>query len=89
MAILAHIAGVSRATPALDLRAAHRKSSLGFLASVASAAGSPSCLPPGKSGLNNTFAEFASADGGETVAGSAGIDVAYSSSQGQGSSWLV
>jgi hypothetical protein len=30
-----------------------------------------------------------SADGGETVAGSAGIDVAYSSSQGHGSSWLV
>ena len=88
-AILAHIRGVSRATPALDSRAARRKSSPGFPASAASAVGSPSCSPPGKSGLNNTFADSGSADGGETVAGSAGIDVAYSSSQGQGSSWLV
>jgi hypothetical protein len=89
MAILADISGISRATPALDSRAAHRGNSLGFPAFAASVAGSPSCSPPGKLGLNNTFAESGSAGGGETVAGSAGIDVAYSSSQGQGSSWLV
>jgi len=89
MAILAHIAGVSRATPALDSRAASRKSSPGFPASVASGVGLPSCSPPGTAVQNKTSAEPVSAGGGETVAGSAGIDVAYSSSQGQGSSWLV
>jgi hypothetical protein len=82
MAILADISGTSRATPALDSRAAHRRSSLGSLASVASVVGSLSCSPPGKSRLNNTFAQSGSADGGEIVAGSAGIDVVYSSSQG-------
>ena len=81
-AILAHIWGSSRATPARDSRAAPRKSSSDFPASLASAVGSPSCSPPDKAMPNKTSAASASADGGETVAGSAGIDVVYSSSQG-------
>jgi hypothetical protein len=89
MAVLAHIRAVSRATPALDLRAAHRRSSPGSPASVASAAGSLSCSPTGRPVRNKISAELASADGGETDAGSAGIDVVYSFSLGHGSSWLV
>jgi hypothetical protein len=81
-AVFGHIQGVYRATPALDLRAAHRRSSLGSQACRASAVGSPSCSPPGTPVRNKISVGFASADGGETDAGSAGIDVVYSLSQG-------
>jgi hypothetical protein len=80
--VIAHIRAVSPATPGLDLRARHRGSSLGSQAFVASAVGSPSCSPPGRPGRNKIFAGFASADGGETGAGSAGIDVVFSLSRG-------
>jgi hypothetical protein len=70
--------------PVLDLRAAHRGSSLGSQACRASAVGSPSCSPPGTPERNKISVGFASADGGETGAGSAGIDVVYSLSQGLG-----
>jgi hypothetical protein len=82
MGIFGHMQDVSRAMPALDLRAAHRGSSLGSQPWRASAVGSPSCSPPGTPVRNKISVAFASADGGETGAGNAGIDVVYSLSQG-------
>lgn len=89
VAILGHMPGASRATPALDLRAVHRRSSLGFPACLASAVDSLSCSPPGKAVRNNISAGSVSVDGSETAADSSSIDVVFSSSRDQGSSWLA
>ena len=89
VAILGHSPGASRATPALDLRAVHRRSSLGSPACLASAVGSLSCSPLGKAVRNNISVGFVSVDGSETAADSSSIDVVFSSSRDQGSSWLA
>jgi hypothetical protein len=81
--------GVPRATLALDSRAADRGSSHDSPVSEASAVDWLSCSPHDIAVRSNTSAGSAFADGGNTASGKQGIDDVYSSSRGQGSSWLV
>jgi len=81
-AVFANIRGSSRASAGRDPHAARRRSTPGFRAFAAIAAGSIACSPLDTRARNSIFAGGAGGDRGQTASGNTGIDVVGSSSRG-------